>query len=587
MVGFRITDDGEGFTDDNINSFCTLWSKHKMELGCKGSGRFTWLNVFNSINITSYVYKSQTIVNIPFNLEFDRQKIEIEPSKVEKSKTIIEFKYVTEKYYREPDFNCNKKGYDKRIVSDSGEIKNAIIDYLYVAFAQLKERGFHFKIVINTSCGSSVISEQDICEPNKCDFRIEKDFNGAEQQFSLKYIFLKDGKGNKNIVLCANERSAHVIKPYSVGINDKLPDNDSIYVYITSNYLDGLDTDDRRGLDSYASSNKGPDIVYSISYDNLLIKISESLKKIIIKEYPSTEQSNKTIIEKVKASKPYLSKYIDMVDGAIMSEQSVESSAIKGFEKDKIEVSKKFSKALQDRNIDQESFQNAVAELSSVSAAELGEYILYRSQVLRALSSERIAHKKEEYIHDIFMPRKTSSTNPEEYLNTNLWILDDKFMSYLYAASDKSYKSINSEFNLSSERKKDDLKRPDAIVVYDRKDGKKNAIIIEFKSPSASIQEKLYAMSEVSRNIRIFREQNKDVISVWAFVITKIDEEFCEAIKTEGIYTELYTTKNSPPAFYRYNREIDSHIHIYDIESVAEEAKVRNSVFSKITISEV
>lgn len=49
--GFRITDDGEGFIDKNRKAFCELWTKNKVLLGCKGSGRFTWLSVYKDINI--------------------------------------------------------------------------------------------------------------------------------------------------------------------------------------------------------------------------------------------------------------------------------------------------------------------------------------------------------------------------------------------------------------------------------------------------------------------------------------------------------------------------------------------------------
>ena len=55
ITGFSITDDGEGFTENNRKAFVVLWTKNKLKLGCKGSGRFTWLSVFEHINIKSSV----------------------------------------------------------------------------------------------------------------------------------------------------------------------------------------------------------------------------------------------------------------------------------------------------------------------------------------------------------------------------------------------------------------------------------------------------------------------------------------------------------------------------------------------------
>src|SRR5580698_9332190 len=47
VVGFRITDDGVGLTDENFDSFNTAFSPLKIRVGGKGLGRFTWLKAFD------------------------------------------------------------------------------------------------------------------------------------------------------------------------------------------------------------------------------------------------------------------------------------------------------------------------------------------------------------------------------------------------------------------------------------------------------------------------------------------------------------------------------------------------------------
>ena len=44
IKGYSIVDNGEGFTNKNIESFLELWSDKKLEFGCKGSGRFTYFS---------------------------------------------------------------------------------------------------------------------------------------------------------------------------------------------------------------------------------------------------------------------------------------------------------------------------------------------------------------------------------------------------------------------------------------------------------------------------------------------------------------------------------------------------------------
>ena len=53
ISGFRITDNGIGFDDDNLRSFRELDSTFKEKLGCKGVGRLLWLKAFESVDISS------------------------------------------------------------------------------------------------------------------------------------------------------------------------------------------------------------------------------------------------------------------------------------------------------------------------------------------------------------------------------------------------------------------------------------------------------------------------------------------------------------------------------------------------------
>jgi hypothetical protein len=53
VTGFIITDNGIGFNDENMNSFETLDSDHKIEKGCRGVGRLLWLKAFDKVEVES------------------------------------------------------------------------------------------------------------------------------------------------------------------------------------------------------------------------------------------------------------------------------------------------------------------------------------------------------------------------------------------------------------------------------------------------------------------------------------------------------------------------------------------------------
>ena len=56
IAKIRITDNGEGFIEDNFVAFNELYTRRKSHLGAKGVGRLTWLKVFDHANVAS-VYR--------------------------------------------------------------------------------------------------------------------------------------------------------------------------------------------------------------------------------------------------------------------------------------------------------------------------------------------------------------------------------------------------------------------------------------------------------------------------------------------------------------------------------------------------
>ena len=53
ILGFTVTDNGIGFTDQNMNSFRTLDSDYKIDLGGRGVGRLLWLKAFGNVRVES------------------------------------------------------------------------------------------------------------------------------------------------------------------------------------------------------------------------------------------------------------------------------------------------------------------------------------------------------------------------------------------------------------------------------------------------------------------------------------------------------------------------------------------------------
>lgn len=60
IADFRITDNGIGFTEPNMNSFLTLDSQYKARRGGRGVGRLLWLKAFARARIRSVFLENET-----------------------------------------------------------------------------------------------------------------------------------------------------------------------------------------------------------------------------------------------------------------------------------------------------------------------------------------------------------------------------------------------------------------------------------------------------------------------------------------------------------------------------------------------
>ncbi|WP_375652571.1 ATP-binding protein [Bartonella sp. AP19HLJMH] len=54
IFSISVFDNGDGFTKENIKSFSTYKSDYKIQEGCKGVGRITYLKIFEEVKIISF-----------------------------------------------------------------------------------------------------------------------------------------------------------------------------------------------------------------------------------------------------------------------------------------------------------------------------------------------------------------------------------------------------------------------------------------------------------------------------------------------------------------------------------------------------
>ena len=580
ITGFSITDDGAGFTQKNIESFLELWSDAKYELGCKGSGRFTWLNVFNKIIIESEVSTENKKVIIPFNLTFKDEDILYESITCNKNKTVITFTDITEKYYN------SITNLDNRDLADIDTIKNNIEKVLLLKLFLLKRNGNKFSIVINIGGQQRIISEKTIPELSVETFNIYSEITKEDYSFALYYHFIEDRKNSKKIYYCANNRTVKEEDDDDLNFSCELPNKTSFNMLLCSNYLDDMVNDSRN--DFPAMSNKRQaNIGCPLLFKDIKPKLLNQMHLILLKKFPELEQLNKEQEEKAINSSPYLTKYIKEVDDIVKTEKSLTVKALDSFNKSKIKIKTKFEKLLKDKSIDPKEFDKAVTEISEVAAAELGEYILYRNSLIAALN-DAISDfdKKEKYIHDIFMPMKTvsDSSDKSKHIISNLWLLDDRYMTYSLAASDKSIRELKEKLNINNPSRFKDLNRPDLLIYFKNESENKDVVIVELKGANADKDEKKKALTELPDNISLVRQHFnlKETDRIYSYLITTIDDDFSFTINNQDGYHKLFSDGEKYKSYYHFLEKVNAHEYILDLGALIESAYDRNSTFLEI-----
>ena len=182
------------------------------------------------------------------------------------------------------------------------------------------------------------------------------------------------------------------------------------------------------------------------------------------------------------------------------------------------------------------------------------------------------------------MPQRTKVTPAESgnYLMTNIWLLDDKFMTYSAAYSDLEIKKIIEDTfkNDKTDLPIGDKKRPDMVVLYN-KDINHDAIVVEFKGANASFDEKRKASSEIKYNCYSLRQKTSEINTIWSYIITSIDTEYESSLLSDD-YIPLFTNAKNGKMFYYFAKNANAHIYVLDINAITEDAFARNKTFLNI-----
>ncbi len=563
-----VWDNGDGFNPKNYESFCKYRTNHKKKLGCKGLGRFIFLKVYENVKYNSFLLKEQEKRSFDFNLNFDTENLIKNRSTIEDNSTEIFFSNLTSLFLN------SKKNIDKRIILDLDVIRENVLLNLIPTLFFYHKKGARVQIEFldKKTLETVNITENNIPDFSKKVFSIS-DRKNEKHSFTFHYQVNK-AKGKLHAYYCANSRTVCEFSDKDLKIT--LPKGYSGFFLLESEYLDSHVNHERNNFDIYPVRT---DLFYLISWEMINNSVKNVISEIVKADIPDTIEVNKKKLRDIQKERPYLVNYIEDEDiemaGFLDKKQIIEKA------KNRFDAAKENVLS----NSGKESYTDKeLNEAIQITQNELVSYIYDRVQVIERLKTMLKDHEKvEEVIHNLFMEKYTD----DDYFyvgKNNLWLLDDRFTSYSYAASEKLIKDILSKIEEDYEDIENEKDRLDLAIFFSHNptiQKRLKSVIIElkpFSTNNKSDRKKFQGIQQLVDYVKAFKNKEK-IEEIWAFLITDIDRKLAERLKIDD-YIPLFSTES--PIFHRFYRELGISIYVISAKTLISDAEARNRVFLDI-----
>ncbi|MEQ9376246.1 MAG: ATP-binding protein [Imperialibacter sp.] len=563
-----VRDNGDGLHDDNYDSFCKYRTEYKKALGCKGVGRFVFLKVYDNAQFNSSLFEKQQVRTFKFDFDFDTDNIESTPTEVKENLTEVSLNSLSESY-----LNYDKH-IDRRIEMDLEAIREKVLLNLIPTLFFYKKKGGEITISFKdqTTSESVFIKPSDIPDFKERKF-VVKDKEGKIFEFTLNHR-IENVDGNLYAYYCANNRTVCDFAEKDLKLN--FPYGYSGFLLLESNYFNSRVNNERNDFDIKPLRT---DAFTTLSWDLINEELKKTVTDLVKEGIPETKEINKIKIREIHEERPYLINYIDETDieiAGFIDKKKLIDNAKKKFDTAKEKI---LTSAGKEEYTDTELY-----EAIELTHNELVSYINDRILVIERLkklidNKERV----EKIIHNLFMEMQTD----DDYYavgKNNLWLLDDRYTTYSYAASDKRIREVLK--GIDEENGDTDIldDKPDLSLFFSHNPDKPErlkSVLVEIKPfdyQSKPDRKKFAGIQQLLDYVKAFKEKEK-IEEVSSFLITEIDDKLAERLRTDG-YTPLFSLES--PIYHRFYNEPNISIFVISASTLIKDAEARNKVFLDI-----
>jgi len=597
IIGFKITDNGVGFTDPNMKSFLTLDSEYKADKGDRGVGRLLWLKAFKRVNVNS-IYKddgklnSRTFTFTATTGVSQEKSSDVSPGT--HRSTCIHLDGFGKKY-REASYKTTQA------------IANSLFEHCLWYF--VREGGAPNIVVHDTD---EPIKLDDIYEKHMVSSAETECITIKNKEFDLTHIKLRAYSAHSHVIaFCAAKR---LVKEENItgkvpGLYGKLSDDAGEFVYacyVTSSFLDETVRSERTGFDIMENPVElfsQTEISLSEIRDAVIAKASEHLSKYLEEnKRRARDRVENFVSRKAPRYRPILARIPK--DKLIIDPKISDKELDLTLHKHLAEIEEQLLASGHDVMSPKEDeafpeyqkrLQDYLRTAEDIKKSDLAAYVSHRRVILELLEKaiQRGAdgrYAREDMIHNLIMPMRCDSNEvmPD---SCNLWLIDEGLAFHDYLASDKTLSSM--PISDSTETREPDIF---ALNVFDNpilmSEGNKlplsSIVVVEIKRPMRNdasegedkdpIEQALGYLERIRKgNVKTASGRpipNSEKIPGFCYVlcdITPTVEKRCkmhDAIRTsDGL------------GYFFYHKNFGAYVEVISFDRLVNSAKERNRAF--------
>ena len=447
-LNLEISDNGVGFDDCRFGKFSKLFDVE--EQSHKGLGRLVYLCYFERVYVESTYQGGTKKRTFTFNDGFNGENTveEIEPCPCGSSFFMRGF--TGERLYRNDNINPN-------------HIKSLLMENFYMRLYKKRLKNKRIRVFITSHVGDrqdeAIVDTDDMPDFSICPLKHQLDlFNSIDLYYSVRET---NEVGKKPITAIAVDDRCHKV---AIIDDENFPVGYEMIFLLISESFQGAIDEARQNL-----TLSGND------FGKIKRLFREGIANIINEKFPRIAAANKKQEESLKNTYPHLSGYFRTSDIGFSSHNDILKDAQEQFFKDQREI-------LSATSLSDEQYEKSL----TLAARSLAEYILFRQNVIsrmKALDKKNI----EADLHNLIAPKGSEFKEGELYKDlyrNNVWVLDDKFMSYCTVLSEAEMSKVIDVIT-DGEVYDSDNDRPDITLFFSADPTKDNrmldVVVVELK----------------------------------------------------------------------------------------------------------